>query len=321
MIPAFKPFKTPAKAVLVSLLAASSALVAVPASAQDASSVPEFETTNEIIVEGYTEKEVREFLWRTLKETGGTISRRTDPVCIGIDNIPESVSAAILARVKSNLEAADIPMGEEGCTVNASVVFHDNPHGFVNWLGENRPIAFRAMYKPERRRLLRDERPVYSWVFIPGEVETGRSGVGIGDQLAGQQIIGSSDGAVTSRIAQGPTVDVENRPDSISHTFTVLDRQKINGMSTTQLGDYLTLQILVEFVPGEARNVPSDSILNLFYAEDPELDAPEEMSRLDRSMLGAIYSDGNRKSSAGAVRNRIASNLTSSLDEQGLLRN
>jgi hypothetical protein len=317
MFPAFKPTKT----AIASLLAASTALVAVPASAQDSATAPEFETTNEIIVEGYTEREVRQFLWRTLRETGDKIARRTEPVCIGIDNIPASVSTEIMDRIRANLEEADVEIGEEGCTVNASVVFHDNPQGFVNWLDENRPIAFRAMYKPEKRRLLNEDRPVYSWVFIPSSVQTRRTGAGVGEQLANQQIIASSDGALTSRIDQAPTVNVANRSDSISHTFTVLDRQKINGMTTTQLGDFITLQVMIEFMPGEAQEVPADSILNLFYAEDPELDAPEQMSRLDRSMLGAIYSGNNLRSSAGAVRNRIASNMASRLDDEGLLRN
>lgn len=318
MIPAFKPART----AIASLLAASTALVAVPASAQDtAADAPEFETTNEIIVEGYTEKEVRQFLWRTLKETGDKIARRTEPVCIGIDNIPANFTSEIMDRVRSNLEQADIEIGEEGCTVNASVVFHDNPQGFVNWLDENRPIAFRAMYKPEKRRLLREDRPVYSWVFIPGSVQGARSGAGIGEELTNQQLVASSDGALTSRIDQAPTVGGASRSDRISHTFTVLDRKKLNGMTTTQLGDFITLQVMIEFLPGEAEEVPADSILNLFYAADPELDAPEEMSRLDRSMLGAIYSDSNLRSSAGAVRNRIASNMASRLDDEGLLRN
>lgn len=311
MIPAFRHGKTK----IVSFLAVSTALLAAPAAAQDANVAQEgFETNNEIIVDGYTKKEVRQFLWRTLKETGDKIARRTDPVCIGIDNIPASVSNEILARVKSNLEEANIPFGEEGCTVNASVVFHDNPRGFVNWLNENRPIAFRAMDKPEKRRLINEKRPVYSWVFIPTSVETGRAGAGVGEQLVNQQIIASSDGALTSRIDQAP-------PETISHTFTVLDRQKINGMTTTQIGDFLTLQILIEFVPGQAKEVPSDSILNLFYAENPELDAPEEMSRLDRSMLGAVYSEDNRRSNAAAVRTTIATNMTSRLEDEGLLRN
>ncbi|WP_298308925.1 hypothetical protein [uncultured Erythrobacter sp.] len=308
MIAAYEP----TKAVIGSLIAVSTALVAVPANAQDTTSpAPEFETTNEIIVEGYTEKEVRQFLWRTLKETGDKIARRVEPVCFGIDNVLASVSDEIATRIRQNLEQANIPIGDEGCTVNASIVFHDDPHGFVNWLVDNRPIAFRAMYKPERRRLLRDVRPAYSWVFIPDQVETGRSGAGVGEQLVNQQIIASSAGALTSRIDQAP-------PPPISHSFTVVDRQKINGMSTTQLGDFLTLQIMIEFVPGEAKEVPSDSILNLFYTEDPELDAPDEMSRLDRSMLTAIYSDENPLSNAAAVRTSIAANMARRLNDEGL---
>jgi hypothetical protein len=304
---------------LPALLLAPAALLAAPlapALAQDAAedATGAEETTNEIIVEGYTERDVRQFLWRTLKETDDKIALRTEPVCVGIDNIPAEVASPIKARINANLLEAGIDVGEEGCAVNASVVFHDNPQGFVNWLDENRPVTFRSMYKPEKRRLIGVERPVYSWMFIGGEVADERGGAGIGSQLAQTLLTPSSDGALTSRIDQFP-------PESISHSFTVVDRRKLNGMTTTQLGDFLTLQIMIEFEPGNISDSPSDSILNLFYVEDPELDAPEEMSRLDRAMLAEIYSDDNMRTTAGAVRNDIAANLVGRLETEGLLNN
>lgn len=307
---------------LSALLLASAALFAAPlapALAQDNSSdaaAPNAadEATNEIIVEGYTERDVRQFLWRTLKETGDKIALRTEPVCVGIDNIPAEVADPIKTRINANLTDAGIAVGEEGCSVNASVVFHDQPQAFVNWMDENRPVAFRSMYKPEKRRLIGEQRPVYSWMFIGGEVADERSGAGIGSQLAQQLLVPSSDGALTSRIDQFP-------PESISHSFTVVDRNKLDGMTTTQLGDFLTLQIMIEFEPGKTGESPSDSILNLFYVDNPELDAPEEMSRLDRAMLREIYSEDNLRTTAGAVRNDIAANLVGRLETEGLLNN
>ena len=90
-------------------LLAGLALALAPAAtlmAQDpAPETPSAEPTeNEIIVEGYTEKEVRNFLWRSVIPTGRVIAKRTGPVCVGIDNVPAVLSEPLKARIEHNLD-------------------------------------------------------------------------------------------------------------------------------------------------------------------------------------------------------------------------
>lgn len=282
------------------------ALLATSATAQEsAPDAPE----NEIIVDGYSEKEVRNFLWRSLAQSGDSIARRTGPVCVGIDNIHPSISGPVSSRIKANLSQAGVEIGEAGCAVNAAVVFHHEPHQFVTSLKESHPRAFRTMYKPEARRLTKPGRPVYSWMFIPTEYR--QLATGIGEFLP----LGPSfDAAQTSRIRQ-------EAPQGIAKSFTVVDIDKLDGMTATQLADFLTLQIMIEFRPGALETAPTDSILNLFYAGDAEFDAPAQMSSLDREMLAQLYDRRQNLLSAGALRNRIAINMISNLDKDGLIKN
>ncbi|HSF11684.1 MAG TPA: hypothetical protein VLA50_01820, partial [Erythrobacter sp.] len=83
------------------------ALVLAPAAALMAQDIapataPVEETVgNEIVVEGYTEKEVREFLWRSLTETGEVVTKRASSVCIGIDNAAEELATPIRAHIEA----------------------------------------------------------------------------------------------------------------------------------------------------------------------------------------------------------------------------
>jgi len=176
-------------------------------------------------------------------------------------------------------------------------------------LQENHPRVFRTMYKPEIRRLVREDSPVYSWMFIGDEYRLLVSS--LSEVLP---IAPSFDPALTSRIEQKP-------PPGIGQSYTVVDTDKLDGMTTTQLGDYLTLQIMLEFRPGELEQAPGDSILNLFYVDDPEIDAPAEMSPLDREMLTQVYSNRRTLASASALRNGIAANMINTLDADGLIQN
>lgn len=291
-------------------LFASTVLISPVAAQETDINAPLPETADsEIIVEGYSEKEVRHFLWRSLNLTGDSIARRTGEICIGIDNIGQSIARELTSRIKANIAAAGVDIAEEGCTINAAIVFHREPDQFVSAMKENFPDAFRTMYKPEARRLVKAGRPVYSWMFIPSEY---RQLVSNTTDLAIQGPVFAA--AATSRIRQ-------EGPPGIGSSFTIVDTDKVDGMSTTQLADYLTLQVMIEFEPGALEYAPNDSILNLFYAGDPEVDAPQEMSRMDREMLSQLYNRRQKRLSPFALRHRIAANMIDTLEEDGLIKN
>jgi hypothetical protein len=296
----------------LSLVPAASLTAQDTASAATASEVIE----NEIIVEGYTEKEVRNFLWRAVIETGNVMAKRDAAVCVGIDNAPDALSGPLRQRIEGNLKSLDIEIGAPGCKANALIVFDRDAHRFVNWLADqNAGVAFVSLYLPERRRLIKPVRPVYNWHVTD---------LGPRQQLLGRGQALTQQGAEGGRGFQGAEFDPGGRilaqftPAETSLTFSVVDYDAIEGLTIEQLGDYLTMQMLVEFRPDMHGSVPRDSILNLFNDKGSDPDAAPEMSALDRVILSEIY--GNRQNfGAGAVRASIARKSVERLEEDGAL--
>lgn len=289
---------------------------AAPLMAQESSPAPVEEPTGEIIVEGYTEKQVRNFLWRAVIETGNVMAKRVSAVCVGIDNAPADLTQPLRQRIEGNLKSLDIDVGEAGCKPNALIVFDRDAHRFVNWLADqNAGVAYASLYLPERRRLTNPVRPVYNWHYLNLGIQ--QRFLGSGQPLAQQ-------GAEDGRGFQGAEFDPGGRllaefsPAETSMTFSVVDYDAINGLTIEQLGDYLTMQMLVEFRPDMHGSVPPDSILNLFTETGSDPDAAPEMSALDRTILSEIY--GSRQNfGAGAVRASIARKSVERLDEAGAL--
>jgi hypothetical protein len=292
--------------------------VTAPLMAQDTAPEPALadETTNEIIVEGYTEKQVRNFLWRAVIETGNVMAKRDTAVCVGIDNAPVDLTQPVKQRIEANLKTLDIEVGEPGCKPNALIVFDRDAHRFVNWLADqNAGVAYASLYLPERRRLIKPVRPVYNWHVLD---------LGPQQRLLGQGQSLTQQGASGGRGFQAAGFDPGGRilaafsPAETSLTFSVVDYDAINGLTIEQLSDYLTMHMLVEFRPDMHGSVPPDSILSLFTATGSDPDAAPEMSALDRMILSEIY--GSRQNfGAGAVRASIARKSVERLEETGAL--
>lgn len=293
-------------------------MVSAPVLAQDAPPAVEVESEtigNEIIVEGYTEKQVRNFLWRSIIETGSVIAKRSGAICVGIDNAPDVLAQPLRERIETNLRSLDIETLPQGCRANSIIVFDRNAHGFVKWLEkQNAGAAFRALYLPEKRRLINPVRPVYNWHVIKGAENSQFLG-------AGQPI--SRQGAANTSF-QGAGFNPGGRilasalPADSRMTFSVVDYDAIDGITIEQLGDYLTMQMLVEFRPDMHGSVPPDSILNLFNATGSDPDAAPQMSALDRTILSEIYS-ARSSFRPGAVRASIARKSVDRLEEAGAL--
>lgn len=287
--------------------------------AQDTIGAPEAQAAadGEIVVKGYTEKEVRDFLWRALETDGRVMTRRTDPICVGIDNAPSALAEAIKARIEANLTAFDIPLGEPGCKANAVVVFHSRAHAFVNMLEkQGSGAAFWSMYLPQKRRLIKPVRQAYAWHFLPEKARRL-------DASRNQPAAGRQPGEVAIQqpagFEPGGRILSNQQPSISSHSFAVIDTDAIDGLTIEQVGDWLTMRMLVDVRPETGERVPADSILNLFTPTGSNPDAPAGLSRLDRALLTQLY--GRRWDyRVGAVRASAARAAVSELKEDGYLR-
>lgn len=304
-------------------LLAGLALALVPAaslSAQENPSEPPAAQAdeNEIIVEGYTEKEVRTFLWRSMIPTGRVVAKRNGSVCVGIDNVPTELSAPLKARIERNLDAVGVARDAPGCKVNAVIVFDRDAHRFVNILSRYKGgAAFGALYLPETRRLIKPVRPVYNWHYL--NLRPIPQFLGTDQPLVRQGAINGRGFQATGFDAgAGSRLSVYADPAEISKTFSVVDIDTLDGITIEQLGDYLTMQMLVEFRPDAKGWIPADSILNLFTPSGANPDAPPEMSALDRIILREMYKTRGNYGN-GAIRNSIARASVRELEREGAL--
>ena len=264
--------------------------------------------SGEIIVEGTSEQEIRDFVWRTITPISGRkIAIRSEPMCVSFDNIDASLEAQLRQRIAENLATIGQELGEPGCRVNTAVAFPRNAHRFVNWLDQNKPVVFGSMYGPERRRHIKPRRTAYNWHAVAGKTqmrEFQRAGGSLEDSwrvaLFGLGGLNSAASRITSQIGT----------DTITHSFTVIEASALEGISPVQLADYITLNALVMFEPGVREEVPQGSILRLFDDKGANPDAPEDMSAVDRVVLSTIYRSGRSYFNAGLIRTEIARTAT-----------
>lgn len=260
--------------------------------------------TGEIIVEGTTEKEIRNFVWRSITSMSGRkIAIRLEPMCISFDKIDAGLEATLRQRIAENLATIGSKLAEPGCTVNTAVAFPRDAHAFVTWLGKKKPGVFAAMYNPERRRHIRPRRMAYNWHIAAGKAasrELQRAGGNLEDPWVQAQIATSGLNNAVSRIVS------EMGTDTISHSFTVIQASALDGITPTQLADYITMHSLVMFEPGVREEVPQGSILRLFDDDGANDLAADEMSAVDRVVLSTLYRRGRSYFSAGLIRAEIA---------------
>jgi len=261
-------------------------------------------STGEIIVQGTTEKEIRNFVWRTITPVSGRkIAVRESPVCFGFDNIDAALEAQLRQRIAENLATIGRELGGAGCEVNAAVAFPSNAHAFMGWLNDKRPGVFGSMYRPEQRRHVRPRRVAYNWHFLPGisaQREFQSAGGTLGDiwfqNLMGPPIFDPGYSRLSRQLGT----------ELISHSFTVIEAGAIEGVTPVQLADYLTMHALVMFEPGVREEIPAGSILRLFDEKGANDSAAEEMSAVDRVVLSTIYRSGRSFFTPGLIRAEIA---------------
>jgi hypothetical protein len=289
---------------LVSLAALLAPLPAFAANggADSMAEAPE-EPGSEIIVEGQTEKQVREFLWRAIAPVSGRkVARRDEPVCFAFDNIDAGLEAALRARIAENLAAVGSDLAAPGCTPNATVAFPRSAPAFVGWLKDKQPQVFNSLYGAELKRFVRTRRVAYTWHFLPEKA----------DQIERQR----NNSVVFIRADQnsGGLFGQMDTP-AITHSFTVIEAGAIEGLTINQLADYITVQSLVMLDPEVRDEVPDSSILRLFSEKGANPAAAEEMSQVDRVMLGVLYRKGRGSFTPAAIRAEVARELAKGASE------
>ena len=271
------------------------ASTATPAASGDAD--------NDVIVVQGQKKAIAKALRELIRPSGGAeqLARFEDDVCPLVAGMPRDWTQVLTRMIRDNVVAVGgkvaTPKPGKKCTVNAVVIFIDQPHELVAALAEAEPDFF-SMTPREMSYFTQARRPVTSWHVTDMR---GRDGQELGSVGS---IGGLPSDAKVVRQASATRLYSTIREDMLT-AFVVIDRQATIGKSLRQLADLATMHILLD-VKQDAGAKDSGSILSLFEPRPADSAGPSGMSRFDRGALAGFYTQRENNRTASQQRENIA---------------
>lgn len=292
--------------------AVSAALIAsvTPAAAQvgvRASTAAEPESQESIVVQGQR-REIAKALRKLIEPSGSEqLARFEDKVCPMVIGMPRDWTATLTRMIRDNVTAVGAKVGKPGCTVNAAVIFIDQPLELIRALAREEP-GFFAMTPRELDKFTAAARPVASWHVTD---TFGRDGQELGQ--AGS-IGGVPANAKINRNTAASRVYSPVREDMLVG-FVVIDRQQTPGKSLRQLADLATMHLMLD-INQEAGERDPGSILSLFEERAPGLAAPRRLSKFDRGALKGFYTQRENNRTAAQQTANIAKAIEKGAGEE-----
>lgn len=296
----------------------ASALLAatVPVSAQVAAQSPtgsEIQSSEAIVVQGQ-----RRALTQALRKLiqpaeSEQLARFEDEVCPMVIGMPRDWTATLTRLIRDNIAAVGGKVGRPGCTVNAPVIFIDQPLELIRALAAEEP-GFFNMTPRELQQFTAASRPVASWHVTDTRA---RHGEELG-QLRSLGVGGTGPGLPTNaRISRDFSVSRLYSPirEDMLVGFVVVDRLATTGKSLRQLADLATMHLLLDISPDAAARDPS-SILSLFEPRPQGAQPPSRLSRFDRGALRGFYMQRENNRSARQQAENIAKAIEKGAGEE-----
>lgn len=294
--------------VLFAITALGSLIAAAPLNAQigvraSTSAPPSSAADNQVIVVQGQKKQIAQALRELIKPSGGAeqLARFEDDVCPLVAGMPRDWTAVMTRMIRDNVVAVGGKVGRNDsgrkCSVNAVVIFIDQPLELVKALAEAEP-GFFSMTPRELNYFTAAQRPVTSWHVTDTRDRDGKELGSVG-AIGGQP----SDAKIV-RQASASRLYSNIREDMLTG-FVVIDRQATVGRSLRQLADLATMHLLLD-VKQDVGARDSGSILSLFEPRPADVTAPRSMSRFDRGALSGFYTQRENNRTAAQQRNNIA---------------
>ena len=258
---------------------------------------------NDVIVVQGQKKQIAQALRELIKPSGGAeqLARFEDDICPLVAGMPRDWTAVLTRMIRDNVVAVGgkVAPNTPGrkCSINAVVIFIDQPLDLVKALAEAEPDFF-AMSPREMNYFTAAQRPVTSWHVTDTRDRDGQELGSVGS------IGGVSADAKIVRNASSSRLYSSIREDMLTG-FVVIDRQATVGKSLRQLADLATMHLLLD-VKQDAGAKDNGSILSLFETRPGDVTAPRGMSRFDRGALSGFYTQRENNRTASQQRNNIA---------------
>jgi len=306
--------------VLTNILASAAALLltAVPATAQigvRASTAAETQADEPIVVQGQR-REIAKALRKLITPTDSEqLARFEDEVCPIVIGMPKDWTATLTRMIRNNVVAVGGKVGKPGCTVNAAVIFIDQPLELIQAFAKEEP-GFFNMTPRELAKFTAVQRPVASWHVTDTR---GRDGEELGsvrsivDPGSGARLPADSSAKVTRGVTTGRLVSPVREDMLVG--FVVFDRMATPGKSLRQLADLATMHLLLDINP-EASTRDPGSILSLFEPAAAGVTPPPRLSRFDRGTLRGFYTQRENNRSARQQAENIAKAIEKGAGEE-----
>lgn len=233
------------------------------------------------------------------------LARFEDEVCPMVIGMPRDWTASLTRMIRDNIAAVGGKVGKPGCTVNAAVIFIDQPLELIKAFAEAEP-GFFNMTPRELAKFTAASRPVASWHVTDMR---GRDGEELGgvrsivDPNSGAHLPVNSSAKVTRSVTVGRLASPVREDMLVG--FVVVDRQQTPGKSLRQLADLATMHLLLDVNQDAGARDPG-SILSLFEGHGEGGAPPMRLSKFDRGALRGFYTQRENNRSARQQAENIA---------------
>ena len=288
----------------------------VAAAAQDASAAnAERGPDDAIIVEGerpLSRAEITKAVASLTRRIGlfDPVSRFTVPVCVDVMGLGDKIDRKIAERIRSNVAAVGLAIGDSKCTPNAIMIISDQPQAIYAEIQQSRPALVGVGISPFRAGF--DDLREYSKTQLEALVAAGAPAVSWSTYRPNNQFPVGIQALATGGAFWGwnssPSFARAGR--SRGSAVLLLDKRKIAGVRLNQLADFATVHLLGSprmDRESDAGNVPT--ILTLFD-QDPRK-APQRLTTFDRAYLCGIY-----RLREGSLGTRMVQNMIDVYDSE-----
>ena len=268
-----------------------------------------------VTVQGYR-KAVTDVLRERFSQSQSQLARFETKLCPMVIGMPADWTANLTKIIRDNIVAFGGKLAEPGCTVNATVIFSDQPHEFIKAFAKKQPAYF-VMSPRELEQFTAAPRPVNSWHVTEVRSRDGQDMGGARESSQEQAL--SVSGVTVSTTVDSPMSAKVNRQSAATRLYTnvredmliafvVVDRQQTPGKSMRQLADIATMHLLLD-IKQDAGRKDSTSILSLFEPRPEGVEPPARMSEIDRGIVQGLYSLKQNNRSASQQYSHIAETI------------
>lgn len=235
---------------------------------------------------------------------GRGLARWRNKVCVGVANMRPATAQAIADQVSRVALEIGLEPGDPGCNPNILVVGTTDANAFTRDFVANRPRLFRVggsgmdAGSAAFRRFLDNDHPVRWWnVSVPVDADTGNRAV----RVPGVDSCDTPTQCAPIVNVRGVSQLKTQIVDDMGRVFVILDMDKVSGVNTQQLGDYIAMIALAQIDP-QANTLGYASILNLFE-ESADVGG---LTQWDQAYLAGLYGSERVMANTASHRSEIA---------------